>query len=106
MLAGRRVVVNVSTPTVVVNVGAPASSYISQDAGYAYMWHLLNRDSRSMLCLLADLSTESAWCDWVQMQTVERVALRSALQRVVLDHWECEKKKRPIQAALSEAASS
>jgi hypothetical protein len=63
----------------------------------------MDHDTRAMLCLLANLSTEAGWCEWVQLQNVERVALRASLAVVITDHWEREKKQRPLAHALSEA---
>jgi len=81
---------------------AKLAAGLSQDAGYSYIWDGMDHDTRAMVCLLVDLSSEAAYADWVQLPTVERVALRSGLSRVIADHWEREKKLRPAQYALSE----
>lgn len=66
---------------------------ISRDAAYSFLWHRMDEDTRQIVCLLADISSEAAWCRWRQMQTVERVALRAALQTMIVDHWRIEQQR-------------
>lgn len=79
-----------------------AAAGISQDAGYSYIWHDMDRDDRAVVCMLADISTEASWCEWAQLPTVERVALRSAMSAIIADHWERQKKKHHAAHSLAD----
>lgn len=63
------------------------------DAVFSFAWHSMDADTRQVVCLLANVSSEVAFTRWRQMQTFERVALRSALWLVIEDHWDAEQKR-------------
>jgi hypothetical protein len=72
---------------------AKVDHVVSQDAVCSYIWHGMTDDTRALVCLLAEISSEAAWLRWRQMQVVERVALTAALKSMIADHWMSEKRR-------------
>ena len=69
---------------------------IRADAVFCYTWSSMPESERHIVCLLADISSEAMYCRWHQMQSVERVALRSAMATLIEDHYSraCERAQK------------
>ena len=74
-------------------INTAQTNEISQDAIFSFIWHGMDEDTRQIVCLLAEISSETAFERWRQMSGMERTALRSALRSMILDHWAGESKR-------------